>query len=133
MAAILYDVKSQCALIRINELKIWVHLFLMLIPYTRAVPKIMFHCFSFTANVKIILTCSALQNTLHLPEYTFLAGQSTFGSSFATLQWGHPSDTDKPQIKGNFLNVSLSRQMIFEFWKQKIVAGSQVWQKWRMW
>ena len=40
MAAILYDVMSRCVLIRI-KLKIWKHLYLMLIPYMRAVPKIM--------------------------------------------------------------------------------------------
>ena len=54
--------------------------------------------------VKIILTCSALQNTLHIPEYTFLASQSTLGSSFHTLLRGHPSDTDKLQTQGHFLN-----------------------------
>jgi len=51
-----------------------------------------------------ILICSALQNTLRQPEHTFLAGQSIFGSIFHTLQWGHPSDTDKQQIQGHFSN-----------------------------
>ena len=51
-----------------------------------------------------ILICSALQNTLHQPEHTFLAIQSIFGSIFHTLQWGHLSDTDKQQIQGHFSN-----------------------------
>ena len=51
-----------------------------------------------------ILICSALQNTLHQPEHTFLAGQSIFESIFHALQRGHPSDTDKQQIQGHFSN-----------------------------
>ena len=38
---------------------------------------------TFTVSNK--MTCSALQNTLHLPEYTFLADQSIFGSHFHAL------------------------------------------------
>ena len=45
-----------------------------------------------------ILICSALQDTLRQPEHTI------FGSIFHILQWGHPSDTDKQQIQGHFLN-----------------------------
>ena len=56
------------------------------------------------ANLLFILICCALQNTLRQPEHTFFAGQSIFGSIFHTLQWGHPSDTDKHQIQGHFWN-----------------------------
>ena len=72
-----------------------------------------------------ILICSALQNTLRQPEHTFLAGQSIFGSILHTLQWGHPSDTDKQQIQGHFSNC-ISFQ-INDIWKEKKVAGGQVW------
>ena len=68
------------------------------------------HQFSYTANVLIILTWSALQNTLRQLKYTFLAGQSTVGSIVHTLLWEHLiTDTDKQQIQGHF-SVCISFQ-----------------------
>ena len=72
MAAILYDVMSRCALIRISELKQWVHLHII------DAHSIYEGCSKnnvtliVSSLLQIILTYSALQNIL--PEYTFLAG-----------------------------------------------------------
>ena len=45
-----------------------------------------FHYFSFTVDAIINLTCSVLQNSLNMFKYTFIVGNSTFGSSFHSLQ-----------------------------------------------
>ena len=52
----------------------------------------------------------------HIAKYSpparthFLASQYIFGGIFHTIQWGHPSDTDKQQIQGHFSN-SISFQI----------------------
>ena len=80
----------------------------------------------YTSNVLIILTCSALQNSVSL-NTRFEPVNPLLEVIVHSLLLEHLSDTDiNSRSKGISRFVSLSRQMVVKFRKREIVAGGQV-------